>query len=193
MSDSDASSSESLITKPSASGVNNPGSTAQSGDQNPPLLDQVFSMIKDYLQDKLEEKSKQFEEKIKVDKQVTQLHFKGNQKQYEFNAEIDRMLDKIKKENQKDDRAKSKIKKIIEESKALIHKRQKLIRIADKSKDGWYVVEEYEPDELASGSEDDKRLKKAREAASKKRKVGRQGGHRETDRKRERYIPDEDN
>ena len=51
-----------------------------------------------------------------------------------------------------------------------IRKRQKLTKIADKSRDGWQVVAEYESDELASGSEDEKRLKKAREAASRKRR-----------------------
>ena len=35
------------------------------------------------------------------------------------------------------------------EGKELIRKRQKLIRIADKSADGWKVVEEYVSDELA--------------------------------------------
>ena len=41
----------------------------------------------------------------------------------------------------------------------MIHKRQKLIKIADRYKDGWQVVEEYESDELASNSEDEKKLK----------------------------------
>ncbi len=52
----------------------------------------------------------------------------------------------------------------------LIRKRQKLIRIADKSANGWKVVDEYVSDELVSGSEDEKRLKKAKEAAIRKRK-----------------------
>ena len=51
------------------------------------------------------------------------------------------------------------------EGKELIRKWQKLIRIADKSADGWKVVDDYVSDELASGSEDEKRLKKAKEAA----------------------------
>ena len=53
---------------------------------------------------------------------------------------------------------------------SLIRKRQKLIRIADKSADGWRVVEEYVYDELASGSEDEKRLKRAKDAANRKRR-----------------------
>ena len=51
-----------------------------------------------------------------------------------------------------------------------IRKRQKLIKIADKSRDSWQVVTEYKSDELTSCSEDEKRLKKAREVASRKRR-----------------------
>ena len=50
-----------------------------------------------------------------------------------------------------------------------MRKRQKLITIAEKSKDDWQDVAECESGELASGSEDQKRLKKAREASSRKR------------------------
>ena len=43
-----------------------------------------------------------------------------------------------------------------------------MIKIADKSRDGWQVIAESESDELASGSEDEKRLKKAWETASRR-------------------------
>jgi hypothetical protein len=42
--------------------------------------------------------------------------------------------------------------------------------MADKSVDGWKVVDEYLSDELASDSADEKRLKRARDVASRKRK-----------------------
>ena len=42
---------------------------------------------------------------------------------------------------------------LIVEGKELIRMRQKLIRIAHKSADGWRVVDEYVSDELASGFE----------------------------------------
>ena len=62
------------------------------------------------------------------------------------------------------------IQKLAGEGKDLTRKRQKLIRIADKSADGWKVVEEYMSDELASASEDEKRLKRAKKAASRKKR-----------------------
>ncbi|CAH3166711.1 unnamed protein product [Porites lobata] len=82
-----------------------------------------------------------------------------------FSIEFARANDS--KNNQVDD--------LVDEGKELIRKRQKLIRIADKSADGWKVVDEYVSDELASGSEDEKRLKKAKEAASRKRRQPTQG------------------
>ena len=62
------------------------------------------------------------------------------------------------------------VKKLSQEGRQRNRKRQKLIKIADKSRDSRQVVAEYESDELASGSDDEKRLKKAREAASSKRR-----------------------
>ena len=57
-----------------------------------------------------------------------------------------------------------------QDSRQVIRKRQKIIKIADKRKECWQVVAKYESDELVSGSEDEKRLKKVREAASRKRR-----------------------
>lgn len=50
-----------------------------------------------------------------------------------------------------------------------------MIKIADKSAGGWDTVKEYESDELASDSEDDKRLKRAESRAMAKRDKARQG------------------
>ena len=137
---------------------------------NSAAVDQVFSMFKDFLEKKLEHKGKQIEQRSKLDKEVVQLKFKGNQKQFELNAELDTIFESIETESQSTEPNLSQIKKLSQEGRQRIRKRQKLIKIADKSKDGWQVVAEYESDELTSGSEDEKRLKKAREAASRKRR-----------------------
>lgn len=51
------------------------------------------------------------------------------------------------------------IHKLVAEGKLIIKKRQKLIKIADKNKDGWLLVKEYENDDLASGSEREKKIR----------------------------------
>ena len=63
-------------------------SSGESGG-NSATVDQVFSMFKVFLEKKLEAKGKQIEQKSKLDKEVLQLKSKGNQKQFELNAEMD--------------------------------------------------------------------------------------------------------
>ena len=64
-----------------------------------PMVNEVFSMFKTYLESKLDEKTKQLELKSKLDKQLTQMKFKGIQKQFELNAQIDGVFDRIRSAN----------------------------------------------------------------------------------------------
>ena len=63
------------------------------------------------------------------------------------------------------------------EGEGLLKLRQKHIKLADRSDHGWKVVQEYETDDLANDSGDEKRIAKAEKAAeakavtSKKRKA----------------------
>ena len=47
----------------------------------------------------------------------------------------------------------------------LIERRQKLIKLGDKSEAGWLAVDEYESDELAEDSADENRIRKAQDKA----------------------------
>ena len=52
-----------------------------------PVVQEVFSMFKTYLEDKIDEKSKQLEQKGKMEKEVVQLNYKQpkairNERQY---------------------------------------------------------------------------------------------------------------
>ena len=129
------------------------------------LVDDVFSLFKGYLTSQLEEKGKQFERSAKSDKEAADIKYKGNRKQFEVNLRLDNILAQI------DESADSPahIHKLVAEGKQ-IKKCQKLIKIADKNKDGWLVVQEYESDDLASDSEDEKKIRKAKAAAEKKRR-----------------------
>ena len=48
-----------------------------------------------------------------------------------------------------------------------MQKRNKLIRLADRSAGGWMTVHEYMPDELASDSEDSRKIRQAENWATK--------------------------
>lgn len=49
-----------------------------------------------------------------------------------------------------------KVLELTTKAKDTIRKRQKLTRLADKSKNGWLVVEEFESDEIASDTDDER-------------------------------------
>jgi hypothetical protein len=96
--------------------------------------------------------------------------YKANAKQFIYNAEVEDLVvstvEHLEKENPSREQALESAKKAL----VLIQKRQKMIKLADKSDAGWLVVEEYESDELAEDSEDDKKIRKAQDKAARKKK-----------------------
>ena len=63
---------------------------------------------------------------------------------------------------------------MLQEGMTLLAERQKLIRIADRSVNGWSVVAEYTVDELVEDSEGEKHLEKAEKAAERKARLKQQ-------------------
>ena len=61
-----------------------------------------------------------------------------------------------------------KVKVALESGAQLVSKRVKAIKLADKSEFGWATVNEYLSDELASDSDDEKRIYRAERRAERK-------------------------
>ena len=113
----------------------------------------------------MKKKGKQFERRVKSDKEAADIEDKGNRKQ-EMNLRLDNILVQI---DESTDSA-ADIHKLVAEGKRIIKKRKKLIKIADKNKDGWLAVQEYESNDFASDSEDEQKIRKTKAAAENNRK-----------------------
>ena len=110
-------------------------------------------------------------------KKERKLNFKskGNKVQHETNEEVlDKLeaavsgIEKAIADPGNGETSLEKTVEILNEGKSLLATRQKHIRIADRSEHGWNTVMEYEADELASDSDDEKKLEKAEKAADRK-------------------------
>ena len=98
-------------------------------------------------------------EKIKTSS-ATKWKREGNQKQFEFNADVLEILVKATQACKAGDVSTTNVH--IESATRKISNRQKLIRMADSTEGGWQTVKEYEGNDLASNSEDEKRINHAR-------------------------------
>ncbi len=103
-----------------------------------------------------------------LDSNKTQLKFKGNRIQLEFNEKQSDRVEKAIKRVQSGDTtgAISELKQVQKEFKV----RNKHIKLADKSEHGWKVVEEYQAEVLAEDSDDEKKIKSAIKSAAAKSK-----------------------
>ena len=91
----------------------------------------------------------------------------GNEAQFKFTKQ---MLDHTQEAQEcmkRNDEGYEKATQEMEAAEALLLNRQKTIKLADRSELGWSVVEEYEADELADNSEDEKIVRAEKEAERK--------------------------
>ena len=63
--------------------------------------------------------------------------------------------------------------KILRDALEKIRKRNKILRIADRSSGGWDTVKEYLSDDLASDSADEKRIRSAENRATAKKEAAK--------------------
>ena len=151
--------------------------TTSTGTSNDELLtaiknlemqmnDRITSMKRELVQER-EQVDEWLVKRMKLEKAPMFKH-KSHEVQYTFNEEVKAKFNSIKAALHETPPAVEKAKSAIEEGEKLINDRQKLIRIADRSEHGWATVEEYEEDELADNSDDEKKLFKAEARAGRK-------------------------
>ena len=108
---------------------------------------------------------------------------RGNELQYRFNAEVaDKVaaaaatsIEKVETTSIRSKELLDRAARDLRKGNALLAHRQKIIKLADRSESGWAAVDEYEGDDLAEDSDDEKRMEKAENRAerklAKKRKI----------------------
>jgi hypothetical protein len=147
-------------------------------------FDTKFFSLKKELAEDQQYSSATLSKKLKLDSSVN-FKFSGNRKQFDFNSEvlenlvqagkfvmsIKDLVDIEDPENVRFSRLILQLEEKLVASSKSLKRRNKLIRIADKSEAGWAAVDEYLSDELASGSEDEKKIRAAELRALKKKRV----------------------
>ena len=97
----------------------------------------MLLLFKGCITSRLEENGKySWKKPPKSEKKASAIKFKGNRKQFELNSPSNSILTQI--EGSVEDS--SEVLKLVAEGKQLIKERQKLIKIANRNKEGWLVV-----------------------------------------------------
>ena len=133
------------------------------------VQDQIQTMKRE-LSTEREAANESLTKRIRLDRGLV---FKKKQyeKQYCFNEEVREKISSATNSLDSAPPAVERAKEALKEGERLLVARQKAIRIADRSEFGWATVDEYEEDELAENSDDEKRLYKAEMRAGRKLKA----------------------
>ena len=110
---------------------------------------------------------------------------KGNERQYHFNESLQEQLhtantrlQEVSASSLTVSSALQQAQLAIEEGTRMLKLRQKAIRLADRSEFGWSFVAEYDADELADDSDDERKIEKAEKAAERKAAMAKKKGGR---------------
>ena len=95
-------------------------------------------------------------------RKISEFKYQSNKVQFEFNIQIMAELEATANKSGKRTRRRPK------ETMKKLKTRNKHIKMADRSKAGWKIIQEYLTDEVASDKEDTKKIKRAEKAALQK-------------------------
>ena len=142
-----------------------PDATSMMGELTS-YFDNKFSALKRELFEEHDNISERLDKRFKPEREFKR---KTNKFQFDHNNEITASMKKAKKNLLKNPPNIRKAVQVLDSGIAYNDFRTKCICIADRFEGGWATVEEYLQNELASDSEDDKRLRKAESAVAKKK------------------------
>ena len=123
------------------------------------VQDQIQTMKRE-LSSEREAASESLAKRIRLDRGLV-FKRKTHEKQHCFNEEVREKISSAANSLDSAPPAVERAKEALREGERLLVARQKAIRIADRSEFGWATVDEYEEDELAENSDDEKRLYRA--------------------------------
>lgn len=135
-------------------------------------MEEKMVTMKRELTKEREEADEKLVKRMKLEKPPT-FKKKSHEVQYRFNEDVASKLATVSGALKETPPAIEKAAAAVEEGEKLITDRNKLIRIADRSEHGWATVAEYEDDELAEDSDDEKKLFKAEARAGRKRRLAK--------------------
>ena len=141
------------------------------------VMQQVLPMIEQGVKRALDGVRKAERKKPKYQRREQNFKNKGNKKRYEANEDIEEKIDEALESI--GTKRLEEATEALNAGKKLLNKQQKLIKMADREEHGWDVVRYYVSDDLASDSDDEKAIKRARRealASVKKRNAERQKG-----------------
>ena len=141
--------------------------TRSIGSLTDNLTQVIESRLPDFAKRYSEENSSSVEQAVKkARREQYTCKRKGNQQQLDHSLQVldklDEAFDALKHKSYE------KAKAALESGTELVSKRVKAIKLADKSEFGWATVNEYLSDELASDSDDEKRIYQAERRAERK-------------------------
>ena len=134
------------------------------------LRNELFAYL-DLKFDQQRDENEELKRKLrKQESKLTKFNQKGHEVQFKFNLSVLEKAEDLEAAIKKGRKTKLQETQLQEvgELKKMLEKRNKLIKIADRSELGWKTVREYESDEIADDSADEKRLKAAEKAAAAK-------------------------
>ena len=140
--------------------------------QNPEIQDNTnpFELTMKYFDkhfEGIEEKLQQPNKKAKMG-DIFKFKQKGNRIKLEFNQQILPLVENLPSALNNDDT--SEANDLCDDLTAKLKRRNKRIKMADRSVLGWDTVAEYENDPIASASDDEKKIRQAENRALTKRK-----------------------